>query len=98
MSFLEKSPSPHQQSRLPEPPLISLQSCAMATRARSLFVAPLGQCTVRAVLTVPRQLSIPQHILLAQCSSEIRDLRLEEQLLLDFGPPFLSQQDLLSEM
>lgn len=38
-----------------------------------------------------------QHILPAQCSLEVWDLRLEEELL-DFGLPFLSQQDLLSEM
>lgn len=44
-------------------------------------------------------LSWPQPICLAQCSSEICNLRLEEELLLDlFVPFFLSRQDSLSEM
>lgn len=44
-------------------------------------------------------LSWPQPICLAWCSSEIRDLRLEEELLLDLFVPFLlSGQDLLCEM
>lgn len=86
---------------LPGPPSLLRGCCALATQqhvgASPGTLGPVGAQLTRRELS--SLLSWPQPICLAQCSSEICNPRLEEELLLDlFVPFFLSGQDLLSEM